>query len=305
MPQIDADELRGQAQGRGGDEPVHGPEPGRHGQVSVPTAPEAELAAPRRRRRRRASSGCARSGRATTSGIVETLFTARRARRTAAASAAAYEHLAARFAAKEAVLKAFGTGIGQRMRWTDVEVVNERSGRPTVAPARRGRRLRGAARPARPRRLALPHRGHRRRPGASTVWHAAPLGAGARRALPPDRPGRRVRAGEVGPGAQGHLAAARTTGRRSTASCVMPPPFVLEALCQAGTWLIMITTDRRKRAALLSVGSVDFLGDVRARRRARARGHGRLDERRGRGGLGPRHRRRTSRCWRRRTSCAR
>ena len=44
----------------------------------------------------------------------------------------ANEHLAARFAAKEAVLKAFGTGISQRMRWTDVEVVNEQSGRPTV-----------------------------------------------------------------------------------------------------------------------------------------------------------------------------
>ena len=44
---------------------------------------------------------------------------------------------------------------------------------------------------------------------------------------------------------------------------VMPPPFVLEALCQAGTWLIMITTDRRKRAALLSVGSVSFLEPVR------------------------------------------
>lgn len=43
-----------------------------------------------------------------------------------------YEHLAARFAAKEAVLKAFGTGISQRMRWTDVEVVNEQSGRPRI-----------------------------------------------------------------------------------------------------------------------------------------------------------------------------
>jgi holo-[acyl-carrier protein] synthase len=43
-----------------------------------------------------------------------------------------YEHLAARFAAKEAVLKAFGTGISQRMRWTEVEVLNERSGRPVV-----------------------------------------------------------------------------------------------------------------------------------------------------------------------------
>ena len=43
----------------------------------------------------------------------------------------------------------------------------------------------------------------------------------------------------------------------------MPPPFVLEALCQAGTWLIMITTDRRKRAALLQVGSVTWHGEVR------------------------------------------
>ena len=49
----------------------------------------------------------------------------------------------------------------------------------------------------------------------------------------------------------------------SEAGPVMPPPFVLEALCQAGTWLIMISTERRKRAALLQVGSVDFLGDVR------------------------------------------
>ncbi len=44
---------------------------------------------------------------------------------------------------------------------------------------------------------------------------------------------------------------------------VMPPPFVLEALCQAATWLIMITTERRKRAALLSVGSVDWHGEVK------------------------------------------
>jgi 3-hydroxyacyl-[acyl-carrier-protein] dehydratase len=43
----------------------------------------------------------------------------------------------------------------------------------------------------------------------------------------------------------------------------MPPPFVLEAFCQAGTWLIMISTDRAKRAALLQVGSVDWIRDVR------------------------------------------
>ncbi|PSL02358.1 holo-[acyl-carrier protein] synthase [Haloactinopolyspora alba] len=40
--------------------------------------------------------------------------------------------LAARFAAKEAVLKAFGTGIGPRMRWIDVEIVTGALGRPSV-----------------------------------------------------------------------------------------------------------------------------------------------------------------------------
>lgn len=50
----------------------------------------------------------------------------------------------------------------------------------------------------------------------------------------------------------------------STGELAMPPPFVLEALCQAATWLIMISTERAKRAALLSIGSVDWHGDVRA-----------------------------------------
>ena len=44
-----------------------------------------------------------------------------------------FEHLAARFAAKEAVLKAIGTGIGRRMLWTDVEVVRGAAGRPAIA----------------------------------------------------------------------------------------------------------------------------------------------------------------------------
>ena len=43
-----------------------------------------------------------------------------------------YEHMAARFAAKEAVLKALGTGLSRGMRWTDVEVLNEDGGRPSV-----------------------------------------------------------------------------------------------------------------------------------------------------------------------------
>lgn len=39
--------------------------------------------------------------------------------------------LAARFAAKEAVSKAFGTGIGA-VRWQDIEVVREASGTPVL-----------------------------------------------------------------------------------------------------------------------------------------------------------------------------
>ena len=42
------------------------------------------------------------------------------------------EHLAARFAAKEAALKALGTGWRSGIAWTDVEVVLEPSGAPRV-----------------------------------------------------------------------------------------------------------------------------------------------------------------------------
>jgi len=41
-------------------------------------------------------------------------------------------HLAARFAAKEAISKAFGTGIGKDIGWRDLEIVREPSGQPRV-----------------------------------------------------------------------------------------------------------------------------------------------------------------------------
>ena len=43
-----------------------------------------------------------------------------------------HAHLAARFAAKEAVLKALGTGLGPGMRFVDIEVLSDALGRPQV-----------------------------------------------------------------------------------------------------------------------------------------------------------------------------
>ncbi len=40
--------------------------------------------------------------------------------------------IAARFAAKESVSKAFGTGIGKNLGWHDVEVHRETSGKPFI-----------------------------------------------------------------------------------------------------------------------------------------------------------------------------
>ena len=44
----------------------------------------------------------------------------------------AVEHFAARWAAKEAVAKALGRGFDRDVHWTDVEVVKEDTGSPTV-----------------------------------------------------------------------------------------------------------------------------------------------------------------------------
>src|SRR5436305_8384570 len=43
-----------------------------------------------------------------------------------------YEHLAGRFAAKEAVLKVLGTGWRGGIAWTDIEIRPEPSGQPVV-----------------------------------------------------------------------------------------------------------------------------------------------------------------------------
>lgn len=50
-------------------------------------------------------------------------------------------HIAARFAAKEAVSKAFGTGIGKHIGWLDIEVCNRDSGEPYVVLHAKGATL--------------------------------------------------------------------------------------------------------------------------------------------------------------------
>jgi holo-[acyl-carrier protein] synthase len=44
-----------------------------------------------------------------------------------------FERYAGRFAVKEAAMKALGTGWSHGVRWVDLEVIRERSGRPTLA----------------------------------------------------------------------------------------------------------------------------------------------------------------------------
>lgn len=45
---------------------------------------------------------------------------------------ASHQHLAARFAAKEAVLKALGNGWTNRVEWKDIEIWNDASGKPNI-----------------------------------------------------------------------------------------------------------------------------------------------------------------------------
>src|SRR6267378_3249389 len=49
--------------------------------------------------------------------------------------------LAARFAAKEAISKAFGTGIGAQLGWQDMEVARKPSGEPFVILHEAGQKL--------------------------------------------------------------------------------------------------------------------------------------------------------------------
>lgn len=50
----------------------------------------------------------------------------------ASSKANAAERFAARFAAKEAALKALGTGLARGIGWTDIEVIHDALGKPSL-----------------------------------------------------------------------------------------------------------------------------------------------------------------------------
>ena len=64
--------------------------------------------------------------------------------------------IAARFAAKEAISKAFGTGIGASLGWHDMEVCRKESGEPYVVLHGKGKALL-QERNARTPRISLSH----------------------------------------------------------------------------------------------------------------------------------------------------
>lgn len=41
-------------------------------------------------------------------------------------------HFAARFSGKEAIVKALGTGFGEHASWQDMEIINDKAGKPCV-----------------------------------------------------------------------------------------------------------------------------------------------------------------------------
>ena len=64
--------------------------------------------------------------------------------------------LAARFAAKEAISKAFGTGIGAHLGWQDIEIRRKESGEPFVVLHGKGQEL-FEARGAKKLHISLSH----------------------------------------------------------------------------------------------------------------------------------------------------
>jgi holo-[acyl-carrier protein] synthase len=64
--------------------------------------------------------------------FLKRVFTAREIAYCSSKKYGSAESFAARFAAKEAAMKAIGTGLQRGVTWRDIEVLREPSGRPTI-----------------------------------------------------------------------------------------------------------------------------------------------------------------------------
>lgn len=65
--------------------------------------------------------------------IIKKLFTAQEIRYCSSQGKNKILHFAGRFAAKEALAKALGTGFGKRLGFLDIEILNSKSGRPEAS----------------------------------------------------------------------------------------------------------------------------------------------------------------------------
>lgn len=74
-----------------------------------------------------------------TASFIDRVYTAEEQAYCLSKKAGRYSSLAARFAAKEAVSKAFGTGLGDSASLLEIEILNDPNGKPYIL-------LRGAAR---------------------------------------------------------------------------------------------------------------------------------------------------------------
>ena len=66
------------------------------------------------------------------SSFIKKIFTDKEIERIPQGTKRKYEFVAGRFAAKEAVAKALGTGIGGELSWQDIEIIANEKGRPIV-----------------------------------------------------------------------------------------------------------------------------------------------------------------------------
>lgn len=62
--------------------------------------------------------------------FIERVFTEREKEYCDGKNVVKYKSYAARFAAKEAVVKALGTGIDKGIEWTDIEIMTDKLGKP-------------------------------------------------------------------------------------------------------------------------------------------------------------------------------